>query len=258
MINDYVSVTEIAGDEVTQEQLDRLCNRYYWTKQYCKDKDVVEAACGSGQGLGYLKGIAKSFEAGDYSEKMIEIAKSHYNGQISLQQFDALDMPFKNQCKDVIILFEAIYYLQDATKFAQECARVLRPNGVVLVVTANKDLYDFNPSPYSYHYYNPLELNALFSDAGFSVKCYGGTPLREISFKQKMLRPIKKTAVRLGIMPKTMSGKKLLKRLVFGRMVTIPAEINNKTAIYVPPTPISCEQPDRQHKVIYCEATKIS
>jgi len=28
--SDYISVTEIAGDEVTQEQIDRLCNRYYW------------------------------------------------------------------------------------------------------------------------------------------------------------------------------------------------------------------------------------
>ena len=41
--NDYVSVTEIAGDEVTQEQIDRLCNRYYWAGQCCSGKDVVEA-----------------------------------------------------------------------------------------------------------------------------------------------------------------------------------------------------------------------
>ena len=33
MNNHYVSVTEIAGDEVTQEQVDRLCNRYYWAGQ---------------------------------------------------------------------------------------------------------------------------------------------------------------------------------------------------------------------------------
>ena len=39
--NDYVSVTEIAGDEVTQEQVDRLCNRYYWAGQYCAGKDVM-------------------------------------------------------------------------------------------------------------------------------------------------------------------------------------------------------------------------
>lgn len=68
---DYVFVTEIAGDEVTQEQVDRLYNRYYWAGQYCSGKDVVEVACGSGQGLGYLAGIARSLEAGDYSEKIL-------------------------------------------------------------------------------------------------------------------------------------------------------------------------------------------
>ncbi len=54
MTTDFISVTEIAGDEVTQEQADRLCNRYYWAGRYCSGKDVVEAACGPGQGLGYL------------------------------------------------------------------------------------------------------------------------------------------------------------------------------------------------------------
>ena len=89
MNNDYVSVTEIAGDEVTQEQIDRLCNRYYWGGRYCTGKDVVEAACGSGQGLGYLAGIAKSLEAGDYSDEILAIARRHYGERIALGQFDA-------------------------------------------------------------------------------------------------------------------------------------------------------------------------
>ncbi|MCD6265910.1 MAG: BrnT family toxin [Deltaproteobacteria bacterium] len=29
-----------------------------------------------------------------------------------------------------------------------DCVRVLRPGGKVLIATANKDLYDFNPSPH--------------------------------------------------------------------------------------------------------------
>lgn len=95
MDNNYVSVTEIAGDEVTQEQVDRLCNRYYWVGQYCSGKDVVESACGSGQGLGYLSGIAKSLEAGDYSDKILSIAQRHYRKRIALRQFDAQDMPFE-------------------------------------------------------------------------------------------------------------------------------------------------------------------
>lgn len=52
MDNDYVFVTEISGEEVTQEQIDRLCNRDYWAGQYCTGKDVMEVACGTGQGLG--------------------------------------------------------------------------------------------------------------------------------------------------------------------------------------------------------------
>ncbi len=41
MDNNYVSVTEITGDEVTREQIDRLCNCYCWAGQYCGDKDVM-------------------------------------------------------------------------------------------------------------------------------------------------------------------------------------------------------------------------
>ncbi len=225
MDKDYVSVTEIAGDEVTQEQGDRLCNRYYWAAQYCRDKDVVEVACGTGQGLGYLTGVALSLEAGDYSEAILSIAQQHYGKRISLRQFDAQDMPFEDKSKDVIILFEAIYYLPDAERFVKECARVLRPGGKVLVATANKDLYDFNPSPHSYEYYGVEELNDLFAKHGFKAEFFGDISVGDISMRQKMLRPIKKLFVMLGIMPKSMAGKKFLKKIVFGNLVRMPTEI---------------------------------
>ena len=256
MNNDYVSVTEIAGDEVTQEQIGRICNRYYWAGEYCSGKDMLEAACGTGQGLGYLHKIARSLEAGDYSETILSIARHHYGNRIPLRQFDAQNMPFDDQSKDVILLFEALYYLPDATLFAKECVRVLRPGGVALVVTANKDLYDFNPSPHSYEYYGAVELNQLFSSAGFQVRCYGDTPVSSVSLKQKLLRPVKKAVISLGLMPRSMAGKKLLKRLVFGNMVIMPAEITPETSVYTPPVPIGTETPDNRHKVIYCEAVK--
>ncbi len=255
MDNDYVSVTEISGDQVTQDQVDRLCNRYYWAAPYCTDKDIVETACGTGQGLGYLSGIARSLEAGDYSDEILSIARRHYGECIDLRQFDAQDMPFEENSKDVIILFEAIYYIPDAERFVKECVRVLRPGGKVLIATANRDLYDFNPSPHSYRYYGVVELNDLFSAAGFQVQCYGGTPVSSVSLKQKLLRPVKKTVVSLGLMPRSMAGKKILKRLVFGSMVTMPAEITSETSTYTPPTPIPNHKPDTHHKVIYCEAT---
>jgi SAM-dependent methyltransferase len=272
--NEFVTVTEIAGDDVSKEQISRLCNRYYWTGQYCIGKDVVEAACGSGQGLGYLQGLSQSLEAGDCSKKLIEITKSYYRNRIEVRQFDAQNMPFEDQSKDVIILLEAIYYLPNASRFVQECARVLRPGGVVLVATANKDLYDFNPSLYSFTYYGTVEINALFASEGFSVKCFGDTPISDISIRQKLLRPIKKIVVSFGLMPTEMAGKKFLKRLVFGEMVKMPAEIGppiphiesniapQKTHCeiysgrYVAPVKIAINKPDRVHKVILCVARR--
>lgn len=252
---DYVSVTEIAGDEVSREQVQRICNRYYWAGQYCKGMDVLEVACGTGQGLGYLAKLARSLTAGDYSEEILEIARRHYQTRLDLKQFDAQDMPFEDNSFDVVILFEAIYYIPDAQKFVSECRRILRPGGKVLIATANKDLYDFNPSPYTYKYYGAVGLNKLFEDQGFFVEFFGDTPVAQLSVRQKFLRPIKKLASTLHIIPGSMKGKKFLKRIMFGQLVEMPAEIDEDMVEYHPPVPISHLNPDTKHKVIYCLAT---
>jgi SAM-dependent methyltransferase len=251
----FKKVTEIAGDEVSQEQVDRLFNRYSWAAEHCIGKDVLEAACGSGQSLGYLNRLSKTFEAGDFSDYLLSTARQHYGNRIKLYQFDACNMPFAGRSKDIIILFEAIYYLPDAELFVQECKRVLRPHGKVLIVTANKDLFDFNPSPHSNQYYGVVELKNLFSKFGFKTEFFGDTPVDKISLRQKLLRPVKKIVISLGLMPKSMAGKKLLKILVFGNLVAMPGEIDENTSEYVEPNPISSDSPDTKHKVIYCTAT---
>ena len=282
MDTDYISVTEISGDEVSQEQIERLCNRYYWVGEYCKRKDVVEVACGTGQGLGYLSSLANTIEGGDYSEAILAKARAHYGDRISLKEFDAQNMPFKDKSKDVIILLEAIYYLPDAEKFVRECVRILRPGGKVLIASANKYLFDFNPSPHSYKYYGVVELNSLFSKYGFRSEFFGDTPVDKVSIRQKILRPIKKLAVALDIMPKSMAGKKILKKIVFGRLVEMPAEIGppiareknssyatlkvlnpnkkpkaaqSNRSVYIEPDKISANITNSRYKVIYCVAT---
>jgi len=252
---DYLPVTELSGSYVSREQIERICNRYYWAGKYCINKDVLEVACGTGQGLGYLLKIAKSLKAGDYSEKILKIAQEHYGNRIALRQFDAQNMPHKDNSIDVIILFEAIYYLPSVEKFISECRRVLRDRGKVLIATANKDLYDFNPSPYSYKYYSVIELKELFTKQGFTVEFYGNTPVDILSLRQKLFRPVKKWAVEFGLVPKTLEGKKIIKRLIFGRLVKMPAEIKENMVYFIEPTKLSSSQPDKKHKVIYCVAT---
>jgi SAM-dependent methyltransferase len=252
---DFLSVTELAGDEVTLEQVDRLCHRYYWAGGYCLGKDVLEAACGTGQGAGYLAGLARSYIAGDYSEEILRIARNHYGGRIGFFRFNAQEMPFADRSLDVVILFEAIYYLPSAERFVSECKRVLRPDGKVLIATANKDLYDFNPSPYSHVYYGVLELGELFGMHGFATEFWGNTPVGALPLKQKVLRPVKKIFVDSGLMPRSMAGKKLFKRIVFGSLVRMPAEISEDFVQFSYPASIPSDRSDERHKVIYCVAS---
>jgi hypothetical protein len=125
----------------------------------------------------------------------------------------------------------------------------------MLITTANKDLYDFNPSPHSYTYYGVPELRDLFRQYGFTPTFFGNTPVNTLSWRQRMLRPVKKFLANSGLMPKTMAGKKLLKRFVFGSLVPMPSEIVAGMAPDVDPVPIPADSSDRKHKVIFCLAT---
>jgi SAM-dependent methyltransferase len=253
---DYSAVTEVSGEPGSAEQVDRMRARYYWAGTHCSGKDVLEVACGAGQGLGYLAGMAKSVHGGDISPKLVERARQHYGSRIDIREMDAQNLPFADASLDVVILFEAIYYLPDAARFVAECRRVLRPGGRVLIATANKDLFDFNPSPHSHVYYGVKELEDLFGAQGFSSEFFAHTAISETSMRQRVLRPVKKVVVGLGLMPKTMKGKQMLKRLVFGKLQLIPAEIKAGEMDYVPPTPVPGGVACADYKVIYQVATR--
>jgi ubiquinone/menaquinone biosynthesis C-methylase UbiE len=254
---DYTDVTEMAGEEISREQLFRLANRYYWAGNYVEEKDVIEVACGTGPGLGYILERAKSLRAGDYSRKMVDATRSHYGDRIACSQFDAQQLPFSDNSADVILIFEAIYYLGSAEAFIAECKRVLRPSGHVLVSSANSDLFDFNPSPHSVAYYGVTELAKIFASAGFNTLFWGSTPVAKAGLRQRIMRPLKRVAVSVGLMPKSMAGKRVFKRIVFGKPVFMPCEITAGMVEIESPKPLSAHLPDNEHKVIYCAAQMI-
>lgn len=252
---DFKDVTEIAGDSVTREQVERMNHRYCWAGTYCSGKDVLEVACGNGQGLGYLKALANSIYGGDIDPGLVKKAKTHYGDQVGVEIMDAQHLPFENNTLDVVILFEAIYYLPAPAKFLMECRRVLREGGVILIAMANKDLSDFNPSPYSHVYFGVTELTELMKQHGFDPNCFGYWPAHHGGMVSKALKLAKRFAVFFGLIPKTMAGKKFLKRLVFGKLVPMPAEVSTDGFSYTDPTPISLDKPDIKHSVIYCAAS---
>jgi len=234
-----------------------LYTRYMFASKYCDGKDVLEVACGSGQGLGFLSRKAGKVIGGDCTENLIRGANQYYKGQIPLLGFDAHSLPFKSTTFDVVILFEAIYYLEWPEKFLGECRRILRKKGLLIICTVNKEWLDFNPSPFSTCYFSSVELSELLKPLSFYVELYGAFETKKKSLKDYLVSWLKRKAVGLRLIPKTMRGKEFLKYLFFGNLISLPQEITEGMARYCHPHPISLNSPTSDYKVIYAVCQKM-
>lgn len=251
---DFSSVTEVTGYNVTREQISRMYQRYRFAAGFCKDKEVLEVACGSGQGLGYIARVAKKIVGSDIDENNLNFAKKHYQSSenIEIRAFDAQEMPFTDSSFDVVILYEAIYYFSQPGKFIKEAGRVLRKGGVLIICTVNKNWVDFNPSPYSYEYFSAPGLADLLSKGGFGdIKLYGGFKVENKTVKDRVVSFLKRTAVSLHLMPKTMKGKELFKRIFMGKLYAMPAEIKDGVTEYFKPELIPTDQENNSYKVLF-------
>jgi SAM-dependent methyltransferase len=248
---DYSHVTETPGNGITREALSMMLTRYELAARYGEGKDVLEVACGAGQGLGYIAARARSVVGGDYTEKLVSIARAHYGSRVTVLRLDAHDLPFADGSFDVVVLYEALYYLRDPERFLAECRRVLRPGGVVLISSANPERPDFNPSPHSVRYFSARELAKLLESCGFDAELFGAYAGDSSSVRAWIVSEIKRVAVAIGLIPKTMRGKELLKRLFLGKLVQMPREIGWGMAAFEMPVPVEHSVPDREHKVVY-------
>ncbi|MFC2040952.1 class I SAM-dependent methyltransferase [Chloroflexota bacterium] len=256
MRSDYTTITETPGIKASKEQLARFYQRYHFARQLCVGKDVLEVACGAGQGLGYIAKVAKKVVGGDIDKNNLKFAQQQYaeRGNIKLQLLDAHKLPFEDKSFDVVILYEAIYYLVQPENFVDEARRILRKGGLLIICTVNKDWSDFNPSPYSTRYFAVPELHQMLNGKFLDVQFYGAFPATTDSLMDKFTSLIKRLAIALKIMPKTMKGKEVFKRIFFGRLSPLPVEIDSGMAEYYEPAPIPCNAPNFEYKVLFAVA----
>ena len=167
MAPDFASVTEQPWQGATRMQMSMLRTRYGWAAEQAAGKDVLEVACGAGLGLGWLAKRARRVEAGDIDQENCRIARETYRGQanIRVERMDALDLPFADGAFDVVLSFEALYYLPDVLRFLAEARRVLRPGGRLLIATVNSEWGGFHASPFHTRYWAAAELVAALRRA---------------------------------------------------------------------------------------------
>jgi SAM-dependent methyltransferase len=234
-----------------------LQTRYDWAASHAEHKDVLEIACGAGLGLGWLARVARSVEAGDLDEANCRLAQATYAGyrNIRVRLMDAMSLPFGEESFDLVLLFEALYYLADVERVFREARRVLRPGGKLLVATVNPEWRGFNPSPLSSRYLSAAELNQALLAAGFETRLLAGFPERK-DRAAAWVTAVRRAAVQMGWMPATMAGKAFLKRLFYGPLESIPRQLEPDGVKPEAMTAVSGDLDLGNYRVLYAEATR--
>lgn len=220
----YLNVTEVPGHKATNTQFSIMRTRYNLAKSHStKESDVLEIACGSGIGLGYLSENAKKVIGGDIDTDLLSYAEKTYekSEKVSVLELDAQNLPFEDNSFDIVLIYEAIYYFPQIEKAFQEVSRVLKKDGKLIISTVNKDWHGFNPSPFSFKYYSHNVLEKLLVNEAFIVESYCG--FEDLPKSSNFIATsLKRTAVKLNLIPKTMKGKEFLKRVFYGKLKPLP------------------------------------
>jgi ubiquinone/menaquinone biosynthesis C-methylase UbiE len=223
---------------------------------YAEGKTVLEVACGPGPGLGLLASRARRIVAGDYTGSHLAKARTQYGDRIPLVRLDALRLPFRDASFEIVVLFEALYFLPGFDAFLKSCWQVLSKHGILLIASANPEWSDFNPAPLSTSYLNAVELDRALTACGFDTTLYGGFGSASDGLRSRALSIAKRTAVALQLIPKTMKGKQMLKRIAFGRLTPFPAEVLPETGRVHAPVPLARGASAVAYKVLYAVARK--
>ena len=260
ILKDYSTITELPNSSVTKLQLKRAHQRYLFASEYCNNRHVVEIGCGAGQGLDLVSKKAERVTGCDIDETNLEIAMDTYNShpKVIIRKMDAEKLLFDDHSINTILLFETIYYINKVKNLFSEAHRILKKGGCLIICTANKDWSNFNPSPYSVQYYGVPELYNLTSSFGFEVKMYGSFPDHQDTTLSKVISLIKKVSVKFHLMPKTMKGKVLLKKIFMGKMVNYPEKLSDDLFDYTPSVKIPHSKIDKIHTSIFAVCKKIS
>ncbi|MDB4737523.1 class I SAM-dependent methyltransferase [Verrucomicrobiales bacterium] len=254
---EFETVTEIPGNKAHQDQFDIMRTRYEWVAEFCDGKEVLELACGSGIGLGILAGKAKHVTGSDIDRKVLCHAKKHYaNHNITLLEMDACNPNLQDSSMDVIICLEAVYYLPDFRSFIENAHRILRPNGILLITSVNCQWHGFNPSPYSKKYYSIEELKSKLEKNKWNAISYVSSEDNPNTIKKKIIKLIRSIAVKSGLIPKTMRGKEILKKIFYGDLLPLPPELTKNDGNIMPLYPTDPQIKIRNFKFFFIKATK--
>ncbi|MGH3639390.1 MAG: class I SAM-dependent methyltransferase [Mycobacterium sp.] len=177
-----------------------LAEENYWFRRHevvyqrftdrCTGRDVLEAGSGEGYGADLIANVARRVIGLDYDESAVAHVRARYP-RVDMRHGNLAELPLPDAAVDVVVNFQVIEHLWDQAQFVDECARVLRPSGVLLMSTPNRITFspgrDTPINPFHTRELNAAELTELLTDAGLVVESmlgvFHGARLAELDAK---------------------------------------------------------------------------
>ena len=128
---------------------------------------VLEAGCGEGYGGALLAATANKVIAVDTDQQAAAHAAACYR-TVDVARADLHRLPLADGSVEVVSCMQVVEHLKDQEGFLAECARVLRPAGVLLLTTPNR--LTFSPgretplNPFHTRELAPAELRELLDE----------------------------------------------------------------------------------------------
>lgn len=135
-------------------------HRYAITAELVSGKLVVDIACGEGYGSALLAKKAMQVTGIDLDPAIIDYAQKKYQRKnLSFMQGSILQIPLDDHVADIVVSFETLEHVGDHEKVFAEIKRILKPGGLLILSTPDKNFY----SDQSGHK-NPFHVRELYPD----------------------------------------------------------------------------------------------
>lgn len=138
--------------------------RYFFCAELCKNKTVLDIACGSGYGSYILaqSGAKKVYGIDNDGKNVIEAKKEYFDKKITFIMSDAHSIPLNSSAIDIIVSLETIEHLEKPKKFLEEAYRLLKPDGLLILSTPNRET-SYEDNPFHLKEYTFIELDKLLT-----------------------------------------------------------------------------------------------
>ncbi|WP_437630005.1 ArsR/SmtB family transcription factor [Sorangium sp. So ce854] len=135
--------------------------------------DVLDVGSGDGAAAGSLAPYCRSLTCIDSSSRMIESAKERFSAQphVRAQVADVHDLPFRDASFDSVLVFHTLTYAERPPQALEECARVLRPGGRLVILSLDAHQHREITAPYGERHpgFSPSDIRAMLTRAGLDV-----------------------------------------------------------------------------------------